>query len=142
MDNTTATATAKRFNKGDAVTLIESWDNKGTFIFQHWTVYASGKQQITLVGPDGFAKRRVLAHDDRLVARFATDAETVAHGIAMAAEFLAGEKRSWDAVIDRAYAQGEGNSESTDRLRRGRANDIAAFHAPECVSRETAEARI
>ena len=136
MNNTTATATAKRFNKGDAVTYITSWDGNGTFTFEHWTVYSSGKQQMVLVGEDGFAKHRVLAQDERLVARFATDTETVAYGTA---KFLADRTAKLNAHIDREVALGEGGTHGfVAHLR----SNISAFHAPECVSLKTAKDRI
>ena len=134
-----APATAKRFNKGDAVTYITSWDGNGTFTFEHWTVYSSGKQQMVLVGEDGFAKHRVLAQDERLVARFATDTETVAYGTARAAKFLANRTAKLNALIDREVALGEGGTHGfVAHLR----SNISAFHAPECVSLKTAKDRI
>ena len=135
---TNETATAKRFNKGDAVTYIASWDRNGTFTFEHWTVYSSGKQQMVLVGENGFAKQRVLAQDEQCIARFATDAETVAYGTARATKFLADRTAKLNAHIDREVALGEGDSGFVAHLRR----DISALHAPECVSRKTAEDRI
>ena len=134
---TNETSTAKRFSKGDAVTYIESWDDNGTFTYEHWTVYSSGPKQMVLVGENGFAKQRVRAQDKQLVARFATDAETVAYGTARAAEFVADRTAELSAYIDRV-ALGEGDSAFVAHLRR----DISAFHSPECVSHKTAKDRL
>lgn len=38
----------KAFNKGEAVTLVGSWDNKGTFYFTQAVVYSCGTKQMVL----------------------------------------------------------------------------------------------
>ncbi len=42
----------KAFKKGDLVTRIASWDDKGTFYFIHAVVYSCGKKQMVLTDAD------------------------------------------------------------------------------------------
>lgn len=39
---------SKAFNKGDQVTLIGSWDNKGTVFYRNAVVHSCGKKQMVL----------------------------------------------------------------------------------------------
>jgi len=44
---------AKGFKKGDEVTFINTWDDKGTFSYTHAVVHSCGKKQMVLTGLDG-----------------------------------------------------------------------------------------
>lgn len=43
----------KAFNKGDLVTYISSWDNKGTVVYRQAVVVSCGKKQMTLQTENG-----------------------------------------------------------------------------------------
>jgi hypothetical protein len=101
---------AKAFNKGDAVTIISSWDRKGTVTFRHGVVHSCGTKVMRIFdafkGDEiGGAFRPVRAQAGEFgVYPGMTDAEATEAGIACAAA----EQASQRAHFDRCLAQGHG----------------------------------
>ena len=127
--------TTKRFTKGDAVTVIRSWDGKGTYTFEHSTIYSCGKVQMVLTDSEGFRGERVYANDPSIVAR-GTDAEMVAQGVSRAVKFLEDKTAQYERRI--AYEVKTGQETFINGIR----ESLAALHAPRCINISEAMAEL
>ena len=127
--------TTKRFTKGDAVTVIRSWDGNGTYTFEHSTIYSCGKVQMVLTDSEGFRGERVYANDPSIVAR-GTDAEMVAQGVSRAVKFLEDKTAQYERRI--AYGVEHGPENYNNAIR----EDLAALHAPRCINISEAMAEL
>jgi hypothetical protein len=123
----------KTFTKGQPVTFLQNWDDKGTVRIVGLTVYSCGKKQMVLVDDVGakFEGRRFYPGEtqhsySRVVARLTKD-DAVAAALALGAEIVAAERDRKEQLIAR-YDFGE-QAGYTKAMRR----DIAALHEPRAV---------
>ena len=130
----------KAFSKGEAVTLVQNWDSKGTISIRHAVVYSCGTKQMILtdaVTGDEIGRHfkpfRATATDFGdirvLVATFpkmsAEDAERV--GFILAEKFL-GEQRAFYARCIASHGASAGYVQAIER-------EIALLHEPRVIDR-------
>lgn len=129
----------KAFSKGQPVTFISSWDNKGTFYYVHAVVYSCGQKQCVLtnavtgqemgrhftpavgVPVDGPMRFR------GTVARL-SDAEAEALCLELAAAYIAFETADYTRRAENASYYGEG-------YLKGMKARIAELHEPRAIKR-------
>ena len=118
----------KTFTKGQPVTFLQNWDDKGTVRIVDLTVYSCGKKQMVLVDGSGtkFEGRHFYPGEtqhsySRVVARLTKD-DAVAAALALGAEIVAAERDRKEQLIA-CYDFGE-QAGYTKAMRL----DIAALH--------------
>lgn len=133
------------FTKGQPVTYLQTWDNKGTVSIRDLFVYSCGKKQMILCDAQGvkfqgahFPPDGQLFHG-RVVARL-TPAEAEAAALAIGAEVVAYETARLEGCIAR-HGSPEAHGGSV-RMRDGyisaiRSN-LAALHEPRFIWRAAA----
>jgi hypothetical protein len=106
---TQTTQTTQTFAKGQQVTFLGDWDQKGTVVVRDMVVHSCGRKQMTLHYADGtFAGRNYLptvrqdyggANVCAQVHPRMTEAEAEARGLEMAAEILAYERARYERIM-------------------------------------------
>ena len=122
----------KAFNKGDAVTLINDWDRKGSTYFRHAVVYSCGKKQMVLT--DAATGDEIGRHFRPACAKIGyagtfprlTDAEATVAALALAETVLASETAHLERCLQNDTA-GEGYKNAIRK-------NLAALHAPNAAS--------
>ena len=119
------------FTKGQQVTFLQNWDDKGTVRVVDLTVYSCGKKQMVLVDAAGakFQGRNFRPTEAqhgfcRVVAKL-TQADATAAALALGAEIVAAERSRFDRNLT-IPGCGDGYYNAMRR-------DIAALHEPRAV---------